>query len=169
MPMMLPNAPRRTPEEKTRQSRKDLYVGAFVVFFAVAIIVGAGVWSRATHEAEPGQAPLRSDTSSPDASVPEARAASFAGTYPAHHMQLNGQVCDGSLQLVPGRLVYACGVQSVTLARADVRQIDGNAVVETGGKRWPVQLDGMNNTQVHQLLVRWFSKTAPALPGAGQH
>lgn len=160
---MLPTAPRRAPEEKSKQSRKDLFTGAFVVFLALAIIVGAGVWSRATHEAEPGQVPLRPapDASSSEGSVPPAATATFAGTYPAHHMQLNGQVCDGSLQLMPGRLVYACGVQSITLARADVRSIDGNTVVETGGKRWPVQLDGMNNVQVHDLLARWFVKSAP--------
>ncbi len=169
MPTMLPSAPRRAPEVKSKQSRKDLYTGVFVVFVAVAIIVGAGVWSRATHEAEPGQAPLRPDTSSPEGSVPEARAASFAGTYPAHHMHLNGQVCDGSLQLTPGRMVYSCGVQSVTLSRTEVREIDGNGVVEAGGKRWPVQLDGMNSAQVHDLLLRWFSKPAPAPLGAAQH
>jgi len=168
MPTMLPNAPRRAPERKSKQSRKDLYTGVFVALVAVAIIVGAGIWSRATHEAEPGQVPLRPDTSA-QSSIPEARAASLAGTYPAHHMQLNGKVCDGSLQLAPGRLVYSCGVQSVTLSRAEVRQIDGNTVVEAGGKRWPVQLDGMNSARVHDLLVRWFARPAAPAPGTGQH
>jgi hypothetical protein len=167
MPAMLPNTPRRSPEAKSKQSRKDLYTGVFVAVVAIGIVVGAGIWSRATHEAEPGQVPLRPDTSA-QSSIPEASAASLAGTYPAHHMELNGKVCDGSLQLAPGRLVYSCGVQSVTLSRAEVRQIDGDTVVEAGGKRWPVQLDGMNSARVHDLLVRWFARPSPAAPGAAQ-
>lgn len=170
MPIMLPATQRRAPEEKSKQSRKDSFTGVFVVLVAVAIVVGVGIWSRATHEAEPGQEAARpaADAASSQGSTPPVTTASFAGTYPAHHMQLNGQVCDGSLQLTPERLVYACGVQSVTLARPDVRAIDGNAVVETAGKRWPVQLDGMNNAQVHNLLARWFSKPPPRAP-AEQH
>lgn len=166
MPVMLPTSPRRVQEEKARQSRKDLVAGFLVVLIAVAIIVSAGVWSRAAHEAEPGQSAQRSapDAASQAGSVPPATTASFAGTYPAHRMQINGQVCDGSLQLTPTRLVYACGVQSITLARSEVRSIDGNTVVETGGKRWPVQLDSMSNGQVHNLLARWFINS----PAAGQ-
>jgi len=166
-PLMLPSSPRRPPEDKTGQSRRDLFTGIFVVLLAVGTIFGAGVWSRATHEVDPGEPTVRSaaDPASQTSSAPPATAASLAGTYPAHQMHLNGQVCDGSLQITPTRLVYACGVQSVTLYRTEVRAIEANVVIDSGGKSWPVHLDGMTAAQVHQLLARWFAKK-PAAPSA---
>lgn len=158
-PLMLPAAPRRHHQEESAKSRSDLFTGLFVVLIAVVIVVGAGIWSRANHEPEPGQSAAH-PSSDATSSAPPATAASLAGTYPAHHMQINGHECNGSVQLAPDQMVYACGVQSVTLSRADIRAIDGSAVLDSAGKRWPVQLDGMTAGQVHNLLERWYRKNS---------
>lgn len=81
-------------------------------------------------------------------------------SYPAHHEHafpfLDGRSCEGTLQLTATSLIFKSKVHPVTLTRADIASVSGNAVIETGGKRWRFQIDGMTNAQVHDILAKWF-------------
>ncbi len=92
---------------------------------------------------------------------PAPHPAAFAAvSYPAHHEHafpfLDGRSCEGTLQLTATSLIFTSKVHPVTLARSDVASISGNGVVESSGKKWRFQIDGMTNAQVHALLSKWF-------------
>jgi predicted Ser/Thr protein kinase len=82
-------------------------------------------------------------------------------SYPAHHMHafpyISGKSCDGTLQLTDTLLIFSSDVHPLTLTRAQVFEIEGNAVVDSGGKKFRFQIDDMNNGQVHEVLEKWFA------------
>lgn len=82
-------------------------------------------------------------------------------TYSARHMHsfpfINGRSCDGNLELTPSALIFTSDVHPVTLTRAAVSGIDGNTVIGAGGKKWRFEIYGMSNTEVHNLLIKWWN------------
>jgi serine/threonine protein kinase len=108
----------------------------------------------------PSSHPLPSTT--PAASAAKATAAPVS--YSARHMHafpfLGGRSCDGTLQLTSTSLIYTSSVHPVTLTRDKVASIEGNGVVETGGKKWRFEITGMTNAQVHDLLAKWYQAGA---------
>jgi serine/threonine protein kinase len=82
-------------------------------------------------------------------------------SYPAHHMHafpyISGKSCDGTLQLTDSLLIFSSDVHPLTLTRAQVFEIEGNAVVDSGGKKFRFQIDDMSNGQVHEVLEKWFA------------
>jgi hypothetical protein len=91
-------------------------------------------------------------------------------SFPAHHVHsfpyLSGRSCDGTLQLTDSLLTFTSNVHPITFTRAQVSGIEGNAVVDSAGKKVRFQIDGMNNEQVHALLEKWFNAGAPAKPAS---
>ena len=116
----------------------------------------------ATAAAAPPPAPK------PAAATPAAHPLFATMSYPAHHVHafpyLSGRSCDGTLQLTDSLLTFTSDVHPVTLTRAQVTGIEGNAVVDSAGKKFKFQVDGMNSEQVHALLQKWYSAGAPAKP-----
>ena len=119
----------------------------------------------ATTAATPPPAPK------PAAPAPAARPVFATVSYPAHHVHafpyLSGRSCDGTLQLTDTLLTFTSDVHPITLTRAQVTGIEGNAVVDSAGKKFRFQIDGMSSEQVHALLQKWYSAGAPAKPAAG--
>jgi serine/threonine protein kinase len=108
----------------------------------------------------------------PAAPAPPAAHAIFATvSYPAHHIHsfpyLSGRSCDGTLQLTDTLLTFTSNVHPITFTRAQVSGVEGNAVIDSAGKKFRFQIDGMNNEQVHALLEKWYSAGAPAKPASG--
>jgi serine/threonine protein kinase len=104
--------------------------------------------------------------------APIASAAAFATvSYPAHHIHsfpyLSGRSCDGTLQLTDALLTFTSNVHPFTFTRAQISGIEGNAVVDSAGKKFRFQIDGMNNEQVHALLEKWYGAGAHARPASG--
>jgi hypothetical protein len=81
-------------------------------------------------------------------------------TYSARHMRLFGRSSSGKLQLTPAYLSFTSPDDSVTLTRAQIRAIDGDSVVETSGRKWRFEINGMSAEQVHQILARWLAAGA---------
>jgi hypothetical protein len=104
--------------------------------------------------------------------APVASATAFATvSYPAHHIHsfpyLSGRSCDGTLQLTDALLTFTSNVHPFTFTRAQISGIEGNAVVDSAGKKFRFQIDGMSNEQVHALLEKWYIAGAPARPVNG--
>ncbi len=90
------------------------------------------------------------------------RAYAAAPTFAAHHMHRFGGFCEGTLQLTPERISFTSPVHSFDLTRDQIESVMGDAIVETGGRRWRFEIPGRNGGQVHGLLNRWFNaQTAP--------
>lgn len=70
---------------------------------------------------------------------------------------ISGKSCDGTLQLTDSLLIFSSDVHPLTLTRAQVFEIEGNAVVDSGGKKFRFQIDDMSNGQVHEVLEKWFA------------
>jgi predicted Ser/Thr protein kinase len=119
----------------------------------------------ATEVAAPPPAP---NPAAPPA--PAAHAMFATVSFPAHHVHsfpyLSGRSCDGTLQLTDSLLTFTSNVHPITFTRAQVSGIEGNAVVDSAGKKVRFQIDGMNNEQVHALLEKWFNAGAPAKPAS---
>lgn len=75
-------------------------------------------------------------------------------------MRLFGMSSKGTLKLTATELSYTSNAHSVSVSRNQIRAIDGNAVVETDGKKWRFEIDGMSNEQVHDILARWYGNAA---------
>ena len=108
-----------------------------------------------------GTTPAPSHPATP-ATTSSAAASHPAGvSYSARHMHsfpfLNGRSCDGTLELTANSLIFTSDVHPVTLTRAAISGIDGNTVIETGGKKWKFEIYGMSNTEVHNLLIKWWN------------
>ena len=103
--------------------------------------------------------------------APAAHATFATVSYPAHHIHsfpyLSGRSCDGTLQLTDTLLTFTSDVHPFTFTRAQVSGIEGNAVVDSAGKKFRFQIDGMSNRQVHALLEKWYTAGAPAKPASG--
>jgi len=183
-------APRRSSPEPAK-SNKDLLVGGIVVIIAAILIIASGVWSRATHENDPTPAPVvaaNPDTSAPapavtrpsaHAAAPEASnssapatghspgaaqpppAPTVPGTFPAQYLQSSRNSWAGTLQLLPGRLIYSSRDHSFTLFRSQIRRVDGNALMDTSDRLWHAHFDSMTATQSHDLLSRWLATAPP--------
>ena len=181
---MLPESAgaRRSSPEPPR-SNKDLLIGGVVVVVAAVLIIGSGVWSRATHENDPSAAQPAAATNPPESPTAGKKTAplrgqkaaasalegpSIPGTFNARCLQAQGASWNGIIQLVPGRLIYSSPAHSFTLMRSQIRSVDGNALVDSTGKRWRFVFDGMNSAQSHNLLARWLATEpppqAPAVP-----
>jgi serine/threonine protein kinase len=104
------------------------------------------------------------------APAPAAHAMFATVSFPAHHLHsfpyLSGRSCDGTLQLTDSLLTFTSDVHPITFTRAQVSGIEGNAVVDSAGKKVRFQIDGMNNGQVHALLEKWYNAGAPAKPAS---
>jgi hypothetical protein len=49
-------------------------------------------------------------------------------------------------------------VHSFSLTRDQISAVNGDVIVEAGGRRrWRFEIPGKNPGQVHNLLERWFS------------
>lgn len=94
--------------------------------------------------------------------APRKPAAPAVVTYAARHMRLFGMSSKGTLQLTATHLSYTSNVHSVSLTRDQIRAIDGNSVVQTDGKKWRFEIDGMTNAQVHDVLAHWYANSAAA-------
>lgn len=82
-------------------------------------------------------------------------------SYSGRHMHsfpfLNGRSCDGTIELTSNALIFTSDVHPVTLTRAAISGVDGNTVIETGGKKWKFEIYGMSNGEVHNLLTKWWN------------
>ena len=65
--------------------------------------------------------------------------------------------CTGTLQFKPELVTYTSPVHSFTLNRDQISRIEGDAIVETSGRRWRLEIPGRTGPQVHGLLNRWFN------------
>lgn len=87
-------------------------------------------------------------------------------SYAAHHEHafpyLDGRSCSGTLELSANHLTYISKVHPISLTRDDVTSVEGNGVIDTAGKRYRFQIEGMSNKQVHDLLAKWLSAGQPA-------
>jgi serine/threonine protein kinase len=103
--------------------------------------------------------------------VPAAHPIFATVSYPAHHIHsfpyLSGRSCDGTLQLTDSLLTFTSDVHPFTFTRAQVSGVEGNAVVDSAGKKFRFQIDGMSNDQVHALLEKWYAAGALAKPASG--
>ena len=118
---------------------------------------------------EPTAAPAPPAASTPDTSSFEAdagapnahplfrRAYAAAPSFEAHHMHRFMGSCTGTLQFKPEILTYTSPVHSFSLTRDQISRIEGDAVVETTGRRWRFEIPGRTGPQVHGLLNRWFN------------
>lgn len=95
-----------------------------------------------------GQGPLN---------IPFRRAYNAAPAVAAHHMHRFGGFCEGTLLLRPEFISYTSPVHSFNLTRDQISAIEGDAIVEPGGRRWRFEIPGRNGPQVHALLNRWFN------------
>ena len=105
----------------------------------------------AAHPAESGAQAHAAAPAAPPAGV------SYSGRHMHSFPFLNGRSCDGNLELTATQLIFTGEVHSVTLTRAAISGIDGNTVIETGGKKWRFEIYGMSNAEVHDLLIKWFN------------
>lgn len=71
-----------------------------------------------------------------------------------HHF---GEFCQGTLQFRPEMITFTSPVHSFSLTRDQISAINGDVIVETGGRRWRFEIPGKNGGQVHFLLNRWFN------------
>ncbi|HEX4036689.1 MAG TPA: protein kinase [Acidobacteriaceae bacterium] len=76
----------------------------------------------------------------------------------ARHLHVLGS-CTGTLQLTPLVLSFHSSEHSVALTRAQIRAIEGDAVIENNGHRWRFAIPGKTEEQVHELLTRWDEAT----------
>jgi len=96
------------------------------------------------------------------ANIPFRRAFAAAPSFSAHHLHRFGGSCAGTLQLTPEAISYKSDVHSFSLTRDQISGIEGDAIVESAGRRWRLEIPGRNGFQVHNLLARWFAaKPAP--------
>jgi hypothetical protein len=85
------------------------------------------------------------------------RAYAAAPSFEAHHLHRFGGFCAGTLQFKPEILSFNSSVHSFTLTRDQIGSIEGDVVVESGGRRWRFEIPGRNGPQVHAMLARWFA------------
>ena len=102
----------------------------------------------------------------PAAPPPAASAPAFATvSFPARHEHafpyLDGRSCSGTLELSATHLIFNSDTHPISLTRDDVTAVEGNGIVDTAGKRYRFQIDGMSNRQLHDLLAKWFSAAEP--------
>jgi len=120
--------------------------------------VAPPVPSTSSFEADAGT----STGPSPDAAhvpavIPFRHAYAAAPSFEAHHLHRFGGFCVGTLQFKPEILSFSSNVHSFTLTRDQIASIEGDAVVESGGRRWRFEIPGKNGPQVHAMLERWFA------------
>jgi hypothetical protein len=89
-------------------------------------------------------------------------------SYPAHHEHgfpfIGGRSCDGTLELTQNLLTFTSKTHPLSLTREQVVSIDGNGVVDSGGRHFHFQIEGMSNKQVHALLAKWMTAGEPIHP-----
>jgi hypothetical protein len=122
---------------------------------------GTAAKPSAAVAATPAPAPATHPAESTSPPHPAAPAAAAGVSYSGRHMHsfpfLNGRSCDGNLELTPTELIFTGEAHSVTLTRAAISGVDGNTVIETGGKKWRFEIYGMSNTEVHNILIKWWN------------
>ncbi len=115
-----------------------------------------------TFEADAG-APSPSDASFAEApgplKIPSRRAYVASPALTARHMHHFGDFCVGTLQFTPEILNFTSDVHSFHLTRDQISSIDGNAVVESSGRKWRFQVPGHTIHFVHNMLQRWYAAT----------
>ncbi|MGD0369415.1 MAG: protein kinase [Acidobacteriaceae bacterium] len=90
--------------------------------------------------------------------IPFRRAYVAAPSLTAHHLHLFGGFCEGTLQFTPETLNFTSNVHSFSLTRDQISGINGDVIVETGGRRrWRLEIPGRNPGQIHNQLERWFN------------
>jgi serine/threonine protein kinase len=90
--------------------------------------------------------------------IPFRRAYVAAPSLLAHHIHHFGGFCEGNLQFTPETLNFTSNVHSFSLTRDQISAVNGDVIVEAGGRRrWRFEIPGKNPGQVHNLLERWFS------------
>jgi hypothetical protein len=89
--------------------------------------------------------------------IPFRRAFAAAPSFTAHHIHHFGGFCSGTLQLTPETINYTSDAHSFSLTRDQISAIQGDAIVESSGRRWRFEIPGKNGAQVHMLLARWYS------------
>lgn len=107
--------------------------------------------------AAPDTSSFEADAGAPNAHPLFRRAYAAAPSFEAHHMHRFMGSCTGTLQFKPEFLTYTSPVHSFTLNRDQISRIEGDAIVETGGRRWRLEIPGRTGPQVHGLLNRWFN------------
>ncbi|MGC2618668.1 MAG: hypothetical protein WA414_06460, partial [Acidobacteriaceae bacterium] len=70
---------------------------------------------------------------------------------------ISGKSCDGTLQLTESLITFSSDVHPFTFTRAQVSAIEGDAIVDTAGKKFRFQIDDMSNQQVHEILEKWYN------------
>ncbi len=89
--------------------------------------------------------------------IPFRRAFAAAPSFTAHHLHHFGGFCSGTLQLTPETINYTSDTHSFSLTRDQISAIQGDAIVESSGRRWRFEIPGKNGAQVHMLLSRWYA------------
>ncbi len=89
--------------------------------------------------------------------IPFRRAFAAAPSFTAHHLHHFGGFCSGTLQLTPETISYTSDAHSFSLTRDQISAIQGDAIVESSGRRWRFEIPGRNGAQVHMLLARWYA------------
>ncbi len=89
--------------------------------------------------------------------IPFRRAYIAAPSLTAHHLHFFGGFCVGTLQFKPDTISFTSSVHSFSLTRDQISAIQGDAIVETAGRRWRFEIPGKKGPQVHNILTRWFN------------
>ncbi len=116
-----------------------------------------------TTEPAPSETPPSSTSSfEANAGAPNARPAfrrayASAPSLQAHHLHRFGGFCAGTLQLMPENINFSSPVHSFALTRDQIDRVEGDAIVETAGRRWRFEIPGRTGPQTHGLLNRWFN------------
>ncbi|HKO12329.1 MAG TPA: protein kinase [Acidobacteriaceae bacterium] len=112
-------------------------------------------------------APTNSATA-PTAATGTKSSAFTTVSYPAHHEHgfpfIGGRSCDGTLELTQNLLTFTSKTHPLSLTREQVVSIDGNGVVDSDGRHFHFQVEGMTNKQVHALLAQWLTAGEPTHP-----
>ena len=114
-------------------------------------------------------APTNSATAPPTTATAGTKSSAFTTvSYPAHHEHgfpfIGGRSCDGTLELTQNLLTFTSKTHPLSLTREQVVSIDGNGVVDSGGRHFHFQVEGMTNKQVHALLAQWLTAGEPTHP-----
>jgi serine/threonine protein kinase len=105
----------------------------------------------------------------PAASAPVFPTISYQARHEHAFPFLDGRSCSGTLELSANQLTFDSKTHPISLTRDDVTAIDGNGVIDTAGKRYRFQIEGMSNKQVHQLLTKWLAAGQASQPAAGSN
>ena len=113
----------------------------------------------------PSTSSLEADARAPGARPAFRRAYASAPSLQAHHLHRFGGFCVGTLQFMPENINFSSPVHSFALTRDQIDRVEGDAIVETAGRRWRFEIPGRTGPQTHGLLNRWFNAIpAPANP-----